>query len=345
MLVLVMFTLAFIFNKQLSLVKESEILEMVQGREKVLLQRTPALGGDKAKMDKWREEQIASLIKQNGLDKPYLQRSVQNFARAITFQFGNSKSFTTAKGDKRVIAVLMERLPRTVLLFTTNAILVIVLSILLGIKKAQRPGGKLDKSTTILSLSLLGVPSWWLGMMVILIFSYGIQINGRSLLPPGGFRTAGMAGTVGYNEFLDILRHLILPLFTLVFLGIWSSAYIIRNVVIGILQEDFIMSARARGIPEKKILYSHTLRTALPPVFTMSFMGILTSFLAGAIIFEGIFNYQGIGLLYWEAIGKMDIPVLMGDLTLTTFISLGGYVFLDLIYGFLDPRIKVGGKA
>ncbi len=105
------------------------------------------------------------------------------------------------------------------------------------------------------------------------------------------------------------------------------------------------MSARARGIPEKKILYSHTLRTALPPVFTMSFMGILSTFLGGAIIFEGIFNYQGIGLLYWEAIGKMDIPVLMGDLTLTTFISLGGFVFLDLIYGFLDPRIKVGGAA
>mgnify|MGYP006288502927 FL=1 len=117
-----------------------------------------------------------------------------------------------------------------------------------------------------------------------------------------------------------------------------------RNIVVGTLQEDFIMSARARGLPEKKVLYGHGLRAAAPPIVTMGVMSLLMS-IQGRLIFEGIFNWPGMGNLYWIAVQQNDIPVLLGLLATTTFVYLASLAFLDVIYGFLDPRIKVGGRA
>lgn len=104
------------------------------------------------------------------------------------------------------------------------------------------------------------------------------------------------------------------------------------------------MSARARGISEQKVLFGHTLRAAAPPIVTMAVLGLLGS-LFGAIVFEGIFSWPGMGSLYWQSVQQNDIPVLMGNLSMTTGIYIIGLAFLDLIYGFLDPRVKVGGKA
>jgi peptide/nickel transport system permease protein len=119
---------------------------------------------------------------------------------------------------------------------------------------------------------------------------------------------------------------------------------VVRNIVLGILQEDYIMAARARGIPENSVLFGHTLRTAAPPLITMSLLSLLGS-ISGSIIFEGIFSWPGLGNLYWIAVQQNDIPVLMGDLAITIGLYQAGLVILDLTYGFLDPRIKVGGKA
>lgn len=118
----------------------------------------------------------------------------------------------------------------------------------------------------------------------------------------------------------------------------------IRNLVVGTLQEDFIMSARARGIPERKVLFGHTLRTSAPPIVTIVLLSLIVS-MSGGMIFEGIFSWPGLGNLYWISVQQNDIPVLMGNLAFTTGIYQLGLIVLDLIYGFLDPRIKVGGKA
>lgn len=104
------------------------------------------------------------------------------------------------------------------------------------------------------------------------------------------------------------------------------------------------MAARARGIPERRVLFGHTLRTAAPPIMTMSMLSLLAS-ISGSILFEAIFSWPGLGNLYWIAVQQNDIPVLMGDLAVTTGVYQAGLVILDLSYGFLDPRIKVGGKA
>jgi peptide/nickel transport system permease protein len=103
------------------------------------------------------------------------------------------------------------------------------------------------------------------------------------------------------------------------------------------------MAARARGIPERKVLYGHTMRTSAPPIVTMSLLALLAS-VGGNIVFEGIFSWPGMGNLYWIALQQNDVPVLMGNLAITTGLYICGLVILDLIYGLLDPRIKVGGK-
>jgi peptide/nickel transport system permease protein len=193
----------------------------------------------------------------------------------------------------------------------------------------------MDKSTSVATMIVFGMPSWWLGMIMIMFFAYVLK-----LFPSGGMHS--VPTPEGFAYFLDYVYHLILPVFTLVLLGFWGNAFLTRNIVLGTLQEDFIMSARARGIPEKNILFGHTLRTSAPPIITMALLSLLGS-IGGNLVFEGIFSWRGMGNLYWSAVQSNDIPVLIGNLAVTTGIYMIGLVILDLIYGFLDPRIKVGG--
>ena len=255
----------------------------------------------------------------------------------LTFNLGNSTNITSSSGERDVGIIIGEAIPRTALLFTVSSFFNILIGIFLGIKKAQKPGKLLDQSTSIITMVVYGMPSWWLGMMLIMFFVYTINV-----FPSGGILSTPPPS--GFKYYLDILYHMALPVLTLVLLRAWGGAYLIRNIVLGTLQEDYIMSARARGIPEKRVLYGHTLRSAAPPIVTMSIMNLLVSF-SGAIIFEGIFSWPGMGNLYWVALQQNDIPVLMGNLSITTLLYMSGLILLDLIYGFLDPRIKVGGKA
>jgi peptide/nickel transport system permease protein len=132
-----------------------------------------------------------------------------------------------------------------------------------------------------------------------------------------------------------------LPLATVVFVSFGAWTYITRNIVVGTLQEDFVMAARAKGLPERKILYGHVLRTASPPIVTMSILSLLSS-LGGAIITESVFTWPGMGRLYWIALQQGDLRVLLGLTFVTTFIFVVAMVLVDLVYGFLDPRVKVG---
>jgi peptide/nickel transport system permease protein len=263
---------------------------------------------------------------------------VRRAVDALTFKYGNSSIIRSSGGSRDVRTIVLETIPRTLLLFMTAMVIDILLGFWLGIKKAQKPGKGLDKSTSIVTMVVYGMPSWWLGMLMIMAFAYMFKI-----FPSGGFLSTPPppAGTLAH--FWDVIYHLLLPVITLVLIGFWGRAFLTRNIVLSTLQEDYIMSARARGIPERKVLYGHALRSAAPPIVTMGLLALLVSF-GGNIIFEGIFSWPGMGNLYWISVQQNDIPVLMGNLSLTTGLYIIGLAVLDLIYGFLDPRIKVGGK-
>jgi peptide/nickel transport system permease protein len=270
------------------------------------------------------------------LDQPLWTRVVLRAVNTLSFQFGKSTHIKSAAGGDDVWEIITEVIPRTILLFTTAIMTDILLGIWIGIKKAQKAGKLMDKSTSLATMIVYGMPAWWLGMLVIMFFAYSLKI-----FPSGGLHST--PPPEGFMYFLDMLYHMTLPVLTLVAIGFWGRAFLMRNIVLGILQEDYIMAARARGVSEHRVLFGHALRSAAPPITTMAMLSLLAS-VGGNIIFEGIFSWPGLGNLYWIAIEQNDIPVLMGCLFVTTGLFVLGLVLLDLIYGWLDPRIKVGGK-
>lgn len=305
--------------------------------EQVKLETMKLRNVNAAQMEAFRKTRYNQLIKQFKLDRPFGERIIHQSIKSMTLQFGESTLIKSSKGSKDVRTIVFEAVPRTLILFTTATLISLFIGIFLGLKKAQRPGGFMDRSTSIMTMVVYGMPSWWLALMMIMFLVYKIK-----LFPSGGINS--VPSPEGIAFFFDSLWHLTLPVITLVLLGFWGSAFFIRNIVLGVLQEDFIMSARARGVPENKVLFGHTLRTSAPPLVTIVLLSVLGS-ISGGLLFEGIFSWPGMGNLYWVALQQNDIPVLMGDLTVTIGLYQLGLVFLDLTYGFLDPRIKTGGKA
>jgi peptide/nickel transport system permease protein len=278
-----------------------------------------------------------SKLEQYHLNDPLPSRIFWRSVRTLGFDFGNSTIIKASNGDRAVVKIVLEALPRTIVLFTSEVVLVTVLGVILGLYAARKPNGPFDKTNSMITMITNGLPAWWLAMLGIMLFSYAVPV-----FPSGGIHSnpvpTGLAG------LLDYLWHLSLPLITLVFLGLWSTAYLVRNIVLSNLQEDFVMAARARGIPERKVLFGHTLRTSMPAIMTMAILGLFGS-IAGNIIVEGIFGWPGIGNLYFIAVQQNDVPILMATLAIETLFNMLGFIILDVVYGLLDPRIKVGGKA
>jgi peptide/nickel transport system permease protein len=338
--VMILAVTVFVFSALFSTVAEqvlrAQIIEQVNAEALTLARQRTSLDPNAAQV--FREFRTQQLIRRHSLDQPMTVRIVKRTLDALTLNLGNSTQIKSAAGETDVMTIIGERIPRTLLLFGVVAAIDIVAGIWLGMRKARQAGKLMDRSTDIVTMIVFGLPTWWLGMLLIMVFAFAIPI-----FPSGAMHMSPPPeSSLGY--FLDLMYHLVLPVFTLVILGFWGRAYITRNIVLSTLQEDFIMSARARGLSERRIVFGHTLRAAAPPIVTMSLLALLGS-VGGALVFEGIFSWPGLGNLYWVAVQQNDIPVLMGNLTVTTALYIGGLAFLDLIYGFLDPRVKVGGKA
>jgi peptide/nickel transport system permease protein len=181
-----------------------------------------------------------------------------------------------------------------------------------------------------------GVPVWWVGMLALMAFSYALP-----LFPAGGIRS--YPAPVGPGGVLDFLWHLTLPLAVLVGLNFWNPAWVVRNLLVDTFSQDFITAARGRGLSERRIR-RHALATIRPAVATLVVLGLLQS-LSGNILIEGIFQWPGLGNLYFAAVQQNDVPVLMAILSLQTSLNLAGLVGLDLLYGRLDPRIRTGDRG
>ncbi len=329
--VIIIFIMSVLFNAVNEQTMRSNIEEQVRAETVRLKNMQPAA------LQRFQEQRRQDLIHLYRLDRPFMERILYRTWNILTFNFGKSTIIKSSKGEREVLTIIGEALPRSLILFTVAAAIEIVVGIILGLKKAQKPGGSLDRSTSLITMIVYGMPTFWVAMILIMFFVYQLKI----------FPSAGMHSVPppqGIMYFLDLLWHMTLPLLTLLLIGFWGVSYMVRNIVLSVLQEDYIMAARARGIPENRVLFGHTLRTAAPPLITMSVLQLLAS-ISGAIIFEGIFSWPGLGNLYWIAVQQNDIPVLMGDLAITVGLYQLGLIMLDLTYGFMDPRIKVGGKA
>jgi peptide/nickel transport system permease protein len=335
MFAVIVFIFSAIFNSVADRVMRAQIQETVNGESRAWLRQGQQRSQDQFLV--WKAQRHDELTRMYHLDEPLMSRIFWRSIDTVTFRLGQSTIIRSQQGSQNVMTIVTERIPRTLLLFGTVTLIDIVLGVWLGMRKARKAGGLMDKTTSVGTMIVYGMPAWWLGMLFIMFFAFTMP-----LFPSGAMHSTPPPEGIGY--FLDLVYHMVLPVLTLVFLGFWGTAYITRNIVLGTMQEDFIMSARARGISERRVLFGHTLRASAPPIVTFSVLSLLGAFF-GAIIYEGIFSWPGMGSLYWQSVQQNDIPVLMGNLSMTTGLYIAGLAFLDLIYGFLDPRVKVGGKA
>jgi len=278
-------------------------------------------------------ERFESAIKAKGLDKPFLERTFYYLIDALTLNLGRALFITSASGSKRVADIILERLPLTVLLFTTGTIIYSIIGLLIGLYMARNPGGPLDRLFSVFAIITEVIPPWFFGILFIMIFAYYLGIapfGGIASVPPP-------QDTLGY--FLDILYHAALPLFTWVFSLFGAWAYIARNLMVQIAEEDFVMTAKAKGLPEGTLLRRHILRPSLPPIITSISLSLISSW-QGAIITEAVFNWPGLGSLYVQAISALDAPVIIGLAVIYAYLLVGTMLVLDLTYGLMDPRIK-----
>ncbi len=298
----------------------------------------PAIAKSFSSVDKFEafvQDQIEQRTKALGLDTPWYspQRIGVTMYKILILDFGRATFLTSDSGSSDIKDILLEKLPRTILLFTTATLIISVIGIYLGALAGSKAGSKIDRLTSTFAVISSSFPVWWIGMIMIFLFAFVYQIfpaRATPSIPPSD---------PGYIAAL--LYHMALRLITLVLIGFGSWGFLVRNFMIGIMQEDFITAKKTMGISQKKIIYSHALKNAAPPILTILALSLSGS-LGGAIITEAVFDWPGMGRLYFEAITVMDLPVIIGATYVLTVFFLISIFIADLLYGYFDPRVKTG---
>ena len=284
-------------------------------------------------LDSYIDAQIKQKITILGLDQPWYspQRIGLSMYKILTLDFGHAKYLTSDSGSSDVKDIILEKLPKTILLFTTATIIVSLVGIFLGTFAASKVNSKIDKITSGFAILSSSFPVWWVGVLMIFVFAFLYPIFPARSTPEIPYTDPGYLGS--------LLYHMALPLITLVMIGFGSWAYLVRNFLVGVLQEDFIKAKRTAGIDEKKIIYLHGLRNAAPPIVTILALSLSGS-LGGAIITEAVFDWPGMGRLYFEAISVLDLPIIIGATYVLTAFFLISVFIADLLYGYFDPRVR-----
>jgi len=237
-----------------------------------------------------------------------------------------------------VTEVLASRLPPTLLLMTVQFAIAIIVGVVLGVASANKPNSWLDGSVTVLSVVGFAIPIFWLGLMLIYVFS--VQLG---WLPVAGMTTARFDYT-GWARVRDVGKHLVLPVVSLAFYNLAVITRLTKATMRETLGQDYIVFARSKGVPRRRMLYRHALRNALLPVVTI--IGVnLRTLVGGAVLTETVFGWPGVGRLTFEAIGQRDYPVLSGIFLLTAVTVMVVTLLTDIAYSFIDPRIRLGKKG
>ena len=271
-----------------------------------------------------RPEDIARIRANMGLDKPVWQQYLIWVGNLLRGDLGISYI------DQRPVAKqIRERLPKTILLTGTALLLSIGLALPIGVIAAVKQYSWLDNIITVFSTAGISLPSFWLGLMCILIFAVRLR-----WLPSGGVVTIGQPFSMP-----DLLKHLVMPAFVLATISIAGWSRYIRGSMLEVIRQDYVRTARAKGLRERLVIVRHALRNALIPVATL--MGLsIPNLVGGALITETIFSWPGIGRLAWHATTKRDYPIIMGVVVMATLVVILGNLAADIAYGILDPRIQ-----
>lgn len=270
---------------------------------------------------------IEELRRQWGLDQSPMTRFATYVWALLRGDLGWSVTFSRPIRD-----VIVERLPTTFLLMGSATALSFGLGTLLGIMAGARPGSLRDRTLSLGSLALYAVPGFWLGLVLIVIFS--IQLR---WLPIGGIETIA-SGKTGLERALDIGRHLVLPVAALGFIYLALYLRMMRAGMAEIWRMDFVVAAKARGISRRRLILRHVARNALLPLVTM--LGLQSaSMLGGSVVIESVFAVPGIGRLAQEAVASRDAPLLLGIILVSAVLVIVVNLAVDIAYALLDPRV------
>ena len=262
-----------------------------------------------------------------GLDLPLVEQFLVYMGRLATLDLGVS----FIQGVP-VLDLILDRLPATLVLMVAAIVLAVGVGVLLGVSAARRRGTWLDNAISVSALVVYATPSFWLGLMLIVLFSIMLD-----LLPSGGMMQIG-AGKAGVALVLDVARHLILPAATLGLFYVAIYTRLMRAAMLEVYDLDFITTARAKGLSEGVIAWTHAFRNALLPVVTLAGVQV-GHLLGGSVLVETVFGWPGLGRLVFDALLQRDLNLLLGILFISSVVVVIANLIVDLLYGFLDPRI------
>ncbi len=272
-------------------------------------------------------EFIEDLRVRFGLDKPLWQQFLIYMGQIAQFDLGYSFRFS-----RPVIDLVLERLPATLMLMIPTLFLAFVVGTSLGVAAARRAGRWSDAVVSITALFFYAMPIFWIGVMMIVLFSVKLR-----WLPTGGMITIG-ADYAGLDHILDIARHMVMPVVALSLFHTAFYARLMRASMLEIFTQDFVVTARAKGLSENRIVYKHVLRNALLPVVTV--LGLhIANLLGGAVLVETVFSWPGLGRLAFESVLSRDLNLLLGILLCSSVLVIVTNLTIDAAYQFLDPRI------
>ncbi len=270
------------------------------------------------------------LIKRFGLDRPLWEQFLIYFKNMFTGYYGIS--FRYLKPVSEIIFSV--RLVNTVVLMVSSTLLAVLLGIIFGVISAWRRGTKIDVSMLIVGLVLYSMPVFWLGLLILLVFAYYLGV-----IPFGGTITRGLRHANLLHFIADYVWHLIPPMSTLTLINFGSYLLIVRNTMLDVLTQDYILTARAVGLDSRTILFSYAMRNAMLPLVTIVALN-LAFVMSGAVITETVFSWYGMGRLIYSSVMERDYPVLEATFWFISVMVILANFLSDIVYAYLDPRIR-----
>jgi peptide/nickel transport system permease protein len=270
-------------------------------------------------------EDVELLRARYGLDQPIHVQYLAWISAAARLDLGDS--FTLARP---VASLIADRLPATLLLSSSALLLSIAVALPLGILAARNRGRWIDHLATFVAVAGVSIPSFWFGIVLILLFSVTLR-----LLPSSGMLTPGQP-----FQIVDLLRHLVMPLFVLCLITLAQLTRYMRSSMLGVLRQDYVRTARAKGLSEPVVLVRHAVRNALVPVVTVIGL-LLPRLFGGAVVVETVFGWPGIARLAVNAAFQRDYPVVMGVTLMIAMVVVISNLVVDVLYAYIDPRIRL----
>lgn len=281
------------------------------------------------------KEYIEEERKLYGLDKPIVVGYWEWVRKLLVLDFGLSR-----KDGRPVSARIAEALPITLSLNIISMIIVYLISIPMGIVSALKKDTLYDRLTSLVLFILYSLPSFWVGLLLLLLLSGGEYLN---LFPLGGIISDWAIDKSFFTRAIDVMWHLVLPVVTLTYGGFAFLSRYMRANLLEVINQQYIITARAKGLSNARVVFVHAFKNSLVPLVTLM-ASILPGLLGGSVIVESIFSIPGMGLLAFEAILARDIPVIMAIEAIAAVLTLLGILVADIMYGIVDPRIRLEAK-